>query len=177
MDPTAVGAGHVGLDLERGVAVPQHVGGISEVLELGGKDAVGVTDMTAKVVGAAIVADEHGATKAMRLDEKIDLIAEQTVMADTDAAAPAQPGGPTGHCQAIVSRQAEVVVKELVEVVTVAAVTAVDGNGHDALGFEGDTAAVDDLHGGMIALPALNYRAIRTKSTSVDWLNPHRRVS
>jgi dienelactone hydrolase len=116
--------------------VAQSNGRVVEVLELGRKNGLGVAPVAAQVVRAAIVSDQHGAVQLVRGDQEVNLIAQQAMVQETGATVAREPGRPAGDGEAVVVRKLQVIVQELIDVVAVPAVAAVDRHRMDALGLE-----------------------------------------
>src|SRR5438132_332949 len=130
------GAGEVPFDLQGGIPVAERGGGVVKVFDLGRKESISIAAVTVRIISTAVVGDEDGAAQPVGSDQEVKLVAQQAVLDEAGAAAIGEPGRPTGEGQAVVVRELQVTVQELVDVVAVAAIAAVDGDRVDAPGLE-----------------------------------------
>ena len=113
---------------------------------MGWENAVGVATVTVEVIRAAIVRDQHRPPQPVRLHQKVRLIPHEAILNQARAAAVAEPGHSTGQHQAIIIRQPQVNVEELIDRVPIPAVAAVDRHPMNADRIEGCRAGKDRFH-------------------------------
>ena len=93
------------------------------------------------VEGAAFVGDEDDAFEAVDLDEELQLV-DDPLLLEEGLGVAGEAGGAAGEGEAVVTREAEAVLEEVVEVLADPAVGAVDRRGVDAVVVVGDAALI-----------------------------------
>ena len=124
--------GEVSVHAQAGKPPPQRARGRPEVVGLGRETFVRGLAEPLAVPGASVVGDEHDFLQLVHPNQEVELRArgfeEGRVLR-----MPGHPGRATGDGPAIVARDLEMSVTELVESLTPAAIAAIQGQGPDPL--------------------------------------------
>lgn len=123
--------GKIGFDRQLRVPKPDLLGGFLQVGALKVFERV-VATMDVLVEAAAFVGDEDDAFELVILDEKGELLFDRHRFLKGEGVS-RKAGGAAGDGDAIVSRQTEALVQELVHLLAIASIAAIDGGSADPL--------------------------------------------